>query len=113
MKTFCGFLQFPILLLKRLSEDLVPVSPSTGSLSRFHVVRLDAVSAGLRSRIPSVCDLPSTLFLNGKTDVKRGYRGFEQNTVFTAHRVHIITYVICTSMPTRETKGVITESNAM
>ena len=53
--------------VKPLSEELVPVSPAMGNLSCFHIVLLDAGSAGLRSETASVFDLPSTLFLNDKT----------------------------------------------
>jgi len=70
---------------------------------------LDAVSAGLRSETALVCDIPSNSLRNDKTEVKIGYRAFEQNTVFPAHSVYIITYVICIAGPTRVTKGVMAE----
>jgi len=68
-----------------------------GEMSRFHVVRLDAVSAGLRSEIASVWVLPSTSFLNGKTDVERSYRVFEKKYgIYHMQNAHNYTcYMYC------------------
>jgi hypothetical protein len=95
--------------VRPLSEELVLVSPAIGNLSRFHIVLLDAGSAGLRGETASVFELPSTLRVNDKTNAKIGYRGFEQNAAFPTNTVYIITYIIYINERTRGTKDVMTE----